>query len=409
MAKKILSGENENRQNKQKSFLSKLQWSWDRQSDGKANQVDERGNDLFKDAGRVPKTRWLASRQVTTQDCWKVTLRVWMLAADMSSGRLSFNWKPGVTGSGDSEGGNKRESKVGRKGWTTQAQTQTQTWSKPANQLHVTLWCNRNTMQFNKSLKLKLNIVVLSCVRCGLITSRLPSSILNLELMCSSAVLSFYNPQIPQIFHPPSLATLFLHFLKHSKHLPFFPLSVFFLLPPRSRSTARLEVNPLPSVSSSAGEGVEGKTRVALTHPPLIISLRRLSEQTAITKVSTPLPRPCLCVQYGRSSVPSSMCKRASMSVLIVLGWIRLISDSLQRPAMTCLPHIPHCPLNTDERCLPVLVCIWNYQMFTHPCLMNADSKYYYAMQTTSMTNCAGKCCDPSVWSLQLCPFSFPL
>lgn len=112
------------------------------------------------------------------------------------------------------------------------------------------------------------------------------------------------------------------------------------------------EVDPPPSVSGSVKE--EGKGEGGR----LVISLRWLSEHATITKSRHATTPPCLCVcffmtvcvQYG---CVACICLRVCefTSVLIVLGRIRLISDSPQSPTMTCLPHITHCTQNTDERC----------------------------------------------------------
>lgn len=63
----------------------------------------------------------------------------------------------------------------------------------------------------------------------------------------------------------------------------------------------------------------------------------------------------CVCVWRW---MPLPMCER--VSVLILLDWECLISDSPQRPAMTCLPHTTHCPQNTDRRNR------WNWLLCVH-------------------------------------------
>lgn len=226
-----------------------------------------------------------------------------------------------------------------------------------------------------------------------------------------------YHRFLPKSFYPPSHLSLFLHyfflffllllhihFLKHFKYPLFYPSAIFFLISPHSPSSltsihslfcrlARLEVDPsvclwLCEGGRRGGMEDEGGADSPSFSRYLIKMAVRANCNYQSLHATTP---PCLCVCMHTVRLhgePRSMCECACSSVLIVLEWIRLISDSPQSPAMTCLPHIPHCPLNTDKIYLPVLACIWNYQMFTNPCLTNADSKCYHAMQTTLIIPC---------------------
>lgn len=91
-------------------------------------------------------------------------------------------------------------------------------------------------------------------------------------------------------------------------------------------------------------EGRNGEREVALTHSPsLLISLKWLSEQTAVTKVTmSPL---CVFASLHPESgtlFAYNMCLPPSMKrrgVLIVRRGTCLVSDSPRRPVMTCLPH----------------------------------------------------------------------
>lgn len=156
--------------------------------------------------------------------------------------------------------------------------------------------------------------------------------------MCSSVVFitpptvclypSFYQvSNLHLIFHhavlcipPPLLLFLLILFipshcsLKTANPFIFLSLSLLFLSQVSLTSIFSLFCRPVPfEVDLSVclclcrGGGGRGVRGVALTRPPsLVISLRWLSEHTAITKAGTPLLRPALvcvcmsvCVQYG--------------------------------------------------------------------------------------------------------------
>lgn len=82
---------------------------------------------------------------------------------------------------------------------------------------------------------------------------------------------------------------------------------------------------------------------------------------------------------YAYSTAGRRLHECAAMSVLIVLGGIRLASAGPQRPVC----HIQHCPLNTDDS---LLVCISNHQMFTDPCFANADDNMLH--RSTIQASC---------------------
>lgn len=337
----------------------------DRQSNSKVNQFSACSN------------RGLKIKVADIKAAGKWLWRVWILAAGMSSGRWLCRWTRGG-----------------------------------ATNLRVKYDAVTETPY--KSLK-TTNIVLFDCSCCSLLLLNILDIAIRdsslVQLYCPALLLSW--PLYPffarTTFCPSNLPSNFPRHL-----LPSFLLSIadvfFYLLalPPLSPPSILFSVISLssrstpPSVSGSAEEagreGEGGADSPSFSRYLIKMAVRANCNYQSLYAATPPRLRVCVRTVWLRT-VLLSMCECASMSVLIVLGWIRLISDSPERPAMTCLPHIPRCPLNADERCLPVLVCIWNYLMFTDLCLMNADSKHYHAMQTTSMIACLGGCCGHIVWS----------
>lgn len=126
------------------------------------------------------------------------------------------------------------------------------------------------------------------------------------------------------------------------------------------------------------------RERVALTHPPtLIISLRWLSEHTAITKAAMSLLLPtyiwiCMHVSIHYGFVHSSLFAWAWMYECVNCGTGHISFQAPRRDLLWTVCHI----WRTVQRILMkgaagmdfiVLVCIRSCQMFTDHCFMNAS------------------------------------